>query len=66
MGPLPTDPDPKFNGTSVGHWEGDTLVAETVGFSPLTEIERNVPRSDKMRNFMDASGKARVTLGPRK
>ena len=47
--PLPTDPDPKFNGTSVGRWEGDTLVAETVGFSPLTEIERNVSHSDKMR-----------------
>ncbi len=47
--PLPDDPDPKFNGTSVGRWEGDTLVAETVGFSPLTEIDRNVPHSDKMR-----------------
>jgi hypothetical protein len=46
---LPQDPDPKFNGTSVGRWEGDTLVAETVGFSPLTDIERNVPHSDKMR-----------------
>ena len=47
--PLPDDPDSKFNGTSVGRPEGDTLVAETVGFSPLTEIERNVPHSDKMR-----------------
>ena len=47
--PLPQDPDPKFHGTSVGHWKGDTLVVETVGFSPLTEIERNVPHSDKMR-----------------
>ncbi len=34
--PLPKDPDPTFWGTSVGHWEGDTLVAETVGFSPQT------------------------------
>ena len=24
-------------------------MAETVGFSPLTEIERHVPHSDKMR-----------------
>ncbi len=47
--PLPSDPDPKFNGTSVGRWEGDTLVVETVGFSPLTEIERHVSHSDKMR-----------------
>lgn len=35
--PLPTDPDPSFYGTSVGHWEGNTLVAESVGFE-------NVPR----------------------
>ena len=47
--PLPEDPDPKFHGTSVGRWEGDTLVAETIGFSPLTELERNLPHSGKMR-----------------
>ena len=35
---LPDDPDPTFHGTSVGHWEGDTLVVETVGFSPITQI----------------------------
>ena len=29
--PLPDDPDPTYNGSSVGHWEGDTLVATTVG-----------------------------------
>ncbi len=47
--PLPADPDPTFNGTSIGRWEGDTLVVETIGFSPLTTIARNVPHSDKMR-----------------
>jgi hypothetical protein len=47
--PLPADPDQKFHGTSIGHWEGDTLVAETVGFSALTEIAANVPHGDKMR-----------------
>jgi len=47
--PLPEDPDLKFHGTSVGRWDGDTLVAETIGFSPLTEIERNLPHSGKMR-----------------
>jgi len=47
--PLPSDPDPKFFGTSVGKWEGDTLVAETVGFSPLTQLAANTPHSDKMR-----------------
>lgn len=47
--PLPTDPDPKFFGTSVGKWEGDTLVVETVGFSPITQLAANTPHSDKMR-----------------
>jgi len=47
--PLPADPDLKFHGTSIGHWEGDTLVAETIGFSPLTEIAASVPHGDKMR-----------------
>ena len=31
--PLPKDPDPSWLGYSVGHWEGDTLVVETVGFN---------------------------------
>ena len=46
--PLPEDPDPTFYGTSVGHWEGDTLVAETVGFE---DIARGLtfPYSDKMK-----------------
>ena len=47
--PLPPDPDPTFNGTSIGRWQGDTLVVETIGFSPLTTIARNIPHSDKMR-----------------
>ena len=46
--PLPEDPDPTFYGTSVGHWEGDTLVAETVGFA---QVPRGItfPYSDKMK-----------------
>jgi hypothetical protein len=31
---LPDDLLPQFNGTSVGRWEGDTLVIETAGFHP--------------------------------
>jgi hypothetical protein len=46
---LPQDPDPTFHGTSVGRWEGDTLVVDTVGFSPVTQLERGVPHSDAMR-----------------
>jgi hypothetical protein len=47
--PLPSDPDPSFFGTSVGHWEGNTLVVESVGFSPMTTIDMITPHSDKMR-----------------
>jgi len=31
--PLPKDPDPSWLGYSVGHWDGDTLLAEAVGFN---------------------------------
>jgi len=47
--PLPDDPDPNFFGTSIGHWEGDTLVVQSVGFTTQTEIEPHVPHSDKMK-----------------
>jgi hypothetical protein len=34
----PDDPDLTFNGHSVGHWEGDVLVVDTVGFLPQVYI----------------------------
>ena len=46
---LPQDPDPKFFGTSIGRWEGNTLVAETVGFNDHVQLARGVPHSDKMK-----------------
>lgn len=47
--PLPEDPDLFFNGTTVGHWEGDTLVFESVGFNLLTSIQPGIGHSEKMR-----------------
>jgi hypothetical protein len=48
--PLPPDPNPTWNGYSVGRWEGDALVVDSVGFrddlwldlrgSPLTSAGR--------------------------
>lgn len=44
---LPEDPDLLFNGTSVGHWDGDTLIVDTVGFSPLTNLTMGIPNTPK-------------------
>jgi hypothetical protein len=47
--PLPEDPDLFFNGNSVGHWDGDTLVIDTVGLSPHTNIVPGLPHTEKSR-----------------
>jgi hypothetical protein len=36
--PHPEDPDLTFHGHSIGHWEGDTLVVDTVGVLPESLI----------------------------
>jgi hypothetical protein len=36
--PHQKDLDPTWMGDSVGHWEGDTLVIDTIGFNDKTEI----------------------------
>jgi hypothetical protein len=36
--PHPADPDPTFHGHSIGHWEGDTLVIDTIGVLPQSYI----------------------------
>jgi hypothetical protein len=46
--PHPADPDPLWYGHSIGHWEGDTLVVDTVGFDPHTDIAPGVGHTDKM------------------
>ena len=52
--PLPEDPQPAWNGYSSGHWEGDRLVVETIGFrddqwldargNPLTDAAKVTER----------------------
>ena len=44
----PEDAEPRFAGHSVGRWEGDTLVVETVGIKDYVEF-RSVPHSSSMR-----------------
>lgn len=38
-GSLPKDPDPAYMGYSVGHWEGDTLVIDTIGLNDRTTLD---------------------------
>jgi hypothetical protein len=41
------DPDPSFMGDSIGHWDGDTLVVDTIGISSDLEIDTGWPHSDQ-------------------
>lgn len=46
---LPYDElDPTYNGDSIGHWEGDVLVVDTVGFNGSTHIANGYPHSEEM------------------
>ena len=52
--PFPEDPQPSYAGYSVGHWEGDTLVVNSIGYrddqwldtsgSPLTNAAKVTER----------------------
>lgn len=35
---MPKDLTPTFTGTSIGHWEGDMLVVETAGITPVANF----------------------------
>lgn len=45
----PEDMDQTFHGHSIGHWEGDTLVVDTIGISEELEIGEGGRHSDKFR-----------------
>jgi hypothetical protein len=46
-----SDPDLSWAGESIGHWEGDTLVVDTTGISPMA----------RLTNGIFTSGNAHVT-----
>ena len=48
--PHPKDLVPSYYGHSIGRWEGDTLVIETVGFNEKFWIDRQgTPHTDKLK-----------------
>ncbi|MGI4880539.1 MAG: hypothetical protein ACRYG4_23995 [Janthinobacterium lividum] len=47
--PLPADPDPAYNGWSIGHWDGDTLVVDTIGLNARTSILPGIHPTDQAR-----------------
>ena len=47
--PHPEDPEPGFYGHSIGHWEGDTLVVDTIAIKDSVLLSMGAAHSDKMR-----------------
>lgn len=44
------DLEPKWNGYSVGHWEGNTFVVNSIGFDDRTWLDHNgYPHTDQMK-----------------
>lgn len=44
----PAHPKPSYMGNAVGHWDGDTLVIDTIAVSDKTTIMSVVPHSEDM------------------
>ena len=47
--PHPKDPNPSWQGHSIGRWEGDTLVIDRIGFNDRAWLDRDGhPHTDKL------------------
>ncbi len=47
-----TDPEPSYFGHSIGWWDGDTLVIDTVGFNEAAWMERfGMPHTDRLHTI---------------
>ena len=48
--PLPQDPNPTWQGYSIGRWDGDTFVVETIGFNDKSWLGRpGYPHTEALR-----------------
>jgi hypothetical protein len=47
--PLPENPNPTWQGYSVGHWDGDALVVESAGFNDKTWLDAGHPHTEELR-----------------
>jgi hypothetical protein len=46
----PADLDPTYMGNAIGHWEGDTLVVDTIGFNGKIWLDpKGLPSTDVLR-----------------
>ena len=44
----PADPDPTWVGHSIGKWEGDTLVVDTIGYNDRSWLPTAIPHTEKL------------------
>jgi hypothetical protein len=49
---LPKDPNPTFQGYSIGRWDGDTFVVETIGYNDRSLVGRPAyPHTESLRTI---------------
>lgn len=47
---LPEEPDPTYLGSSIAHWDGQTLVIDSIGFNDLTWLDYSgLPHGEQLK-----------------